>query len=67
MRDRRFVAQHCGGLLNRQDHAILALWAADCAEGVLHLFTNETDDDRPANAIKVVRIWAKGDLKTVLQ
>ncbi len=64
MRDRRFVAEHRGGQLNEQDHATLALWAADSAERVLYFFANETDDDRPAKAISVARAWANGDLKT---
>ena len=47
-----------------EDHKLLALWAADCAERVLPLFQNaEPEDDRPSNAIEAARAWARGDLK----
>ena len=32
MRDRRFVAVHRGGPLDRERHRLLAVWAAECAE-----------------------------------
>jgi hypothetical protein len=41
---------------------MLALWAADCAEHVLHLFEAEQPDDvRPRDAIEAARAWAHGD------
>ncbi len=64
MRDRRFVAVHRGGPLERVDHALLARWAADCAERVLHLFTRHRDDTRPQEALAVARAWANGQVKT---
>ncbi len=63
-RDRRFVAVHRGGLLDRESHRFLARWAADCAERVLHLFTRQCDDIRPRNALEVCRAWANGEVKT---
>ena len=60
MRDRRFVARHRGGPLDIDKHRLLAAWAADCAEHVLHLFEDESDDDRPRRAVEVARTWAKG-------
>ncbi len=64
MRDRRFVAVHRGGPLDKSSHCFLARWAADCAEGVLHLFTRHCDDARPALALEIARSWANGDVKT---
>jgi hypothetical protein len=64
MRDRRFVAAHRGGPLDRDDHNLLARWAADCAEGVLLLFSQSSDDIRPARALEIARAWANGEVKT---
>lgn len=64
MRDRRFVAAHRGGPLDRDSHQFLARWAADCAERVLPLFTRCSDDSRPKDALDVARKWANGEVKT---
>ena len=37
-RDPRFITIRRGGTLTDSDHHLLALWAAACAEHVLHLF-----------------------------
>lgn len=43
----------------REDHVRLAVWAADCAERVLPLFTAALpSDDRPAYALDTLREWA---------
>ncbi|MEI6776986.1 MAG: putative immunity protein [Chloroflexales bacterium] len=63
MRDQRFVALHRGGLLDLASHRLLALWAADCAEHVLLLFTRaHPDDERPRLAIEATRAWACGNI-----
>jgi hypothetical protein len=62
MRDKHFVAIHRGGLLNRENHRLLAAWAADCAEHVLPLFEKCSPDDRPRRAIETARAWARGDV-----
>ena len=60
-RDPRFVAVHRGGLLEPSQHRLLALWAADCVEHVLPLFTAKyPEDDRPHRAIETARAWAQG-------
>ena len=64
MRDRRFVAVHRGGPLDRNSHVFLARWAADCAERVLHLFTRCSEDTRPKRALEVIRAWANGEVRT---
>jgi hypothetical protein len=63
MRDRRFVAVHRGGPLDREKHRLLAVWAAACAEHVLPLFERSCDDDRPRCAIEVGRAWARGEVR----
>jgi hypothetical protein len=61
-RDPRFVTIRRGGLLTDADHRLLALWAATCAEHVLHLFeAARPGDGRPRQAIDVGRAWASGE------
>ena len=49
--------------LNEQDHKLLALWAADCAEHVLAYFEEtHPEDDRPRQAIEAARAWVRGEL-----
>ena len=63
VRDRRLVTIRRGGSLTDADHRRLALWAALCAEHVLHLFEEDhAADSRPRDAIEAARRWARGDL-----
>lgn len=64
MRDRRFVAAHRGGPLQRESQVLLIQWAADCAERVLPLFTRCSDDLRPQQALEIARAWARGEVRT---
>src|SRR5579864_6516069 len=62
-RDPRFVTIRRGGTLTDPDHHLLALWAAACAEHVLHLFESaRPGDPRPRHAIEQVRAWARGEI-----
>jgi immunity protein 5 of polymorphic toxin system len=62
-RDPRFVTIRRGGTLTDSDHQLLALWAASCAEHVLHLFESaRPDDPRPRQAIELARAWARGEV-----
>ncbi len=64
VRDPRFITVRRGGSLTDDDHRLLALWAADCAEHVLGHFERERpDDDRPRRAIELGRAWARGEVK----
>jgi hypothetical protein len=64
VRDPRLVTIRRGGLLSDADHQLLALWAARCAEHVLHLFeAEEPSDARPRDAIDAARAWARGEMK----
>jgi hypothetical protein len=63
-RDPRFVTIRRGGTLTDADHRLLALWAAACAEHVLHLFeAAQPEDPRPRQAIEAARAWVRGELK----
>ena len=63
IRDPRFITVRRGGSLRDEDHHLLATWAADCAEHVLHFFEEaRPDDDRPRHAIELGRAWARGEV-----
>src|SRR5881397_488103 len=63
IRDPRFITVRRGGTLKDDDHRLLAMWAADCAEHVLHHFEQaRPKDDRPRRAIDLGRAWAKGEI-----
>jgi len=63
IRDPRFITVRRGGTLRDEDHRRLALWAADCAEHVLHHFARaRPNDDRPRRAIDLGRAWARGEI-----
>jgi len=65
-RDPRFITVRRGGTLQDADHHLLAIWAADCAQHVLHLFEEmQPNDDRPRRSIEAARAWARGDLSMV--
>jgi thymidine phosphorylase len=62
-RDPRFITIRRGGTLTDSDHRLLALWAAACAEHVLHLFeAARPADTRPRQAIARARAWARGEI-----
>src|SRR3954451_6560385 len=63
VRDPRFITLRRGGSLTDADHRLLALWAAACAEHVLHLFeAARPDDPRPRRAIEHARAWVRGEV-----
>jgi hypothetical protein len=63
VRDPRFVTVRRGGSLEDDDHHLLALWAADCAQHVLRCFEHgRPGDDRPRRAIEMARAWARGEI-----
>jgi hypothetical protein len=64
LRDPRFITVRRGGTLQDDDHRLLAMWAAACAEHVLHLFESvQPADRRPRRAIEEARAWARGEIK----
>lgn len=63
VRDPRLITIDRGGLLSDGEHRLLALWAAQCAEHVLHLFESEESlDTRPRDAIDAAHAWARGEM-----
>jgi hypothetical protein len=63
VRDPRFITVRRGGSLRDDDHHLLAVWAADCAQHVLHHFEDaRPGDDRPRRAIELGRAWARGEI-----
>lgn len=64
VRDPRFITIRRGGTLTDDDHHLLALWAATCAEHVLHLFESvQPSDPRPRQAIEQIRAWTRGEIR----
>lgn len=62
-RDPRFITVRRGGTLRDEDHHLLAIWAADCAQHVLHFFEEmQPNDHRPRRAIELTRAWARGEI-----
>lgn len=62
-RDPRFITVRRGGSLEDSHHHLLAIWAADCAQHVLHYFERARPvDDRPRRAIEFVRAWTRGEV-----
>src|SRR5918999_6070804 len=63
IRDPRFITVRRGGSLQDDDHRRLAIWAADCAQHVLHHFEQaRPGDERPRRAIGLARAWARGEI-----
>ena len=60
MRDTRFVAEHRGGPLTKEQHFQLIQWAVDCAEHVLPL-SGDTTDERLKHALRVAEDWRSGN------
>ena len=50
---------------DKNDHRLLVIWAANCAEHILGYFENSySQDDRPRKAIEAGRAWARDTLAT---
>jgi hypothetical protein len=63
-RDPRFITARRGGTLRDDDHHLLAIWAAACAEHVLHHFEQaRPDDPRPRRAIETAHAWVRGEVR----
>jgi hypothetical protein len=62
-RDPRFITLRRAGTLTDGDHRLLAVWAAACAEHVVHHFVAvQPTDLRPRRAIAQARAWARGEI-----
>ena len=56
MRDKRFIAEHRGGLLTKVNHHKLIRWAGECSEHVLSLIDGDIDK-RLLYALHVAKEW----------
>lgn len=63
MRDKRFIAEHRGGLLKKEHHKQLINWAVKCSEHVLPLICDAVDE-RLINALLIAKEWSGGKAKT---
>lgn len=67
IRDSRFITLRRGGTLSDEDHRLLAVWAAQCVQHVLHYFEEVCpQDDRPRRAIACAHAWVRGEV-TMMQ
>lgn len=60
MRDKRFIAEHRGGPLKKEQHLQLMRWACACAGNVLSL-VGEEFGERLKNVLLVAKEWDKGN------
>jgi len=61
--DPRLVTIRRIGSLTDEDHRLLAIWAALCAEHVLTFFeTSQPQDTRPRLAIEAARVWVHSEV-----
>ena len=63
MRDKRFIAEHRGGLLTLAEHRQLMQWAVLCAIHVLPLLNGKVDE-RLRFAIDTAKDWVNGKVTT---
>lgn len=63
MRHKLFIAEHRGGLLKKEQHRQLMIWAYQCAEHVLPLLKFDVDE-RLEHALQVAKDWVKGKATT---
>lgn len=64
IRDPRFITIRRGGTLSDDNHRLLAVWAAECAQHVLHIFEEvRPGDKRPHLAIEAAHVWVNGEMK----
>ena len=60
MRDKRFIANHAGGLLTIENHKLLIIWAIKCVEHAIEIGFLKNIDQRALNAIQIAKEWEKG-------
>ncbi len=63
MRDNRFIAEHRGGSLSKDNHHKLIRWARKCSEHVLPLI-HEDIDKRLLYALHIAQEWENENVKT---
>lgn len=64
IRDPRLITIRRGGTLTDENHRLLAIWAAKCAEHVLDYYEKECPEDkRPRRAMEMALAWARGEIE----
>jgi hypothetical protein len=63
VRDRRFVAEHRGGLLTKDQHRALIRWSCTCVEHVLYL-VDAGMQAKLKNLLLVASDWERGNART---
>jgi hypothetical protein len=63
MRDIRFIAEHRGGPLKKEQHRQLIIWACSCAEHVFPLLS-EQSYERLKNVLFIAKEWEEGKATT---
>ena len=63
MRDNRFIAEHRGGSLTKDNHLKLIRWARECSEHVLSLLDGNIDSQL-LYALHIAKEWETGNVKT---
>ncbi|MNL08036.1 hypothetical protein D3C87_1287400 [compost metagenome] len=63
MRDKRFVAEHRGGVLTITNHRKLMRWAIDCLEHILTLVDIQIDI-RLLDVLSLAKEWELGNIQT---
>ena len=63
MRDNRFIAEHRGGSLTKDNHHKLIKWARRCSEHVLSLILEDIDK-RLLYALHIAEEWENENVKT---
>lgn len=62
-RDPRFITIRRGGSLTDENHRLLAIWAATCAEHVLPIFEAAAPGDtRVRDTLEQNRAWVRGEV-----
>jgi hypothetical protein len=63
MRDKKFIAEHRGGLLTKDNHHKLIRWARECSEHVIPLIKGDIDN-RLLQALNTANEWENGNVTT---
>jgi hypothetical protein len=63
LRDKRFLAEHLGGPLTKENHQKLIRWARECSEHVLSLIDTNIDM-RLVYALHIAREWENDNVPT---
>ena len=63
MRDKRFIAEHRGGFLTKDNHHRLIRWTRECSEHILSLMDKDIDK-RLLQALNVAKEWENENAST---